>query len=135
MAFARKPGRARRRQAADPDLPASPLDGVEYTGDPEKDSVTEATLTLEALQNKERKKALRERLKLTEDSEYWCALCFETREQKNAFLKAVGAFEEGDKYLDGVGMAKRLGIDLPASGMAYRPTARENKRLLALVRD
>jgi hypothetical protein len=137
MAFVRKPGRGRKKKPLDDDLdmPPSPLDSLEYTGNPEKDSRQEIALSLEALQNKERKKALREHMRLTTDSEYWCALCFETREQKEAFLKAINIYHEGDKYLDGLDMARRLGINLPASSMAYRPTAKENKRLSALVKD
>ena len=116
-------------------MPESPLDTMEYTGNPEADSKKEAELTLEALQNKERKKALREKLRLTTDSEYWCALCFETREQKDAFLKAIGVYELGDKYIDGQAVAQRMGIALPETSMSYRPAAEMNKKLNKMVRD
>ncbi len=46
------------------------------------------------------------------DSEYWFAICFQTREQKEEFLKKLGLFEIGDKYLDGMKVAKKLGVTL-----------------------
>lgn len=115
--------------------PKSPLEDMEYTGDPEKDSLKEAELSLEALQNKERKKALREKIKSTTDSGYWCCLCFETREQKESFLQALGMLDLGDMYIDGLEAARRLDIKLPPSNMEYRPTAKPNKKLMALVKD
>ena len=115
--------------------PKSPLDDMEYTGDPERDSYKEAELSLEALQNKERKKALREKIKSTTDSGYWCCLCFESREQKEAFLEGLGISDLGDMYIDGLEAARRLKVDLPPANMEYRPTAKPNKRLLALVKN
>lgn len=126
----KRPSRTRRNAPSEAE---TPLDDAEFTDDPEKDSETELALTLEALQNKERKKALRHKLRLTTDSEYWCALCFETREQADAFAVATGG-QAGDKYVDGVAMARRLGIGLPVSDMTYRAAARPNNRLLSFVR-
>lgn len=134
--FARSSGGVRRGGGISRSpMPPTLQEMVEYTGDPEKDSVAECELTLEALQNKERKKALREKLRLTTDSEFWAALCFETRGQKDAFLQAVGVYDDGDKYIDGVAFARRLGIDLPKANIDYRPTARPNKRLSSLTKQ
>ena len=132
--FSRKP-QATRKAGGFSRAPLPPTLGemMEYTGDPEKDATKECELTLEALQNKERKKALREKLRLTTDSGYWCALCFETREQVDAFLKEIN-WVDGDKYIDGVVFARRLGIKLPEAKIDYRPTARPNKRLSTLVK-
>lgn len=54
------------------------------------------------------------------DTEYWCCLCFDSREQKDAFLKAVGWVEigGGDKHLDGVEIAKSMGVQLPDAVVA-----------------
>lgn len=48
------------------------------------------------------------------DSEYWFAVCFRTREDKERFLGAAGARKgiHGDKYLDGYALAKLLGVDM-----------------------
>lgn len=47
------------------------------------------------------------------DSEFWFAVCFQSREQKEAFLAALGWAEFGDKYLSGRKCAKKQGVDLP----------------------
>lgn len=66
------------------------------------------------------------------DSEFWVAVCFQTRDQKEAFLKALGLFEAGDKYLDGIEVAEKLGIkiDRDTSKVRHRPLS---KRLLGLT--
>ncbi len=46
------------------------------------------------------------------DSEYWVCLCFQTRDQKEEFLKKLGLFEMGDKYIDGIKAAKKMGVTL-----------------------
>ena len=52
---------------------------------------------------------------LANDSEYWCALVFETREQKEAFLEAMKLAKLGDKYINGLAAARIMGIKLPPS--------------------
>ena len=46
------------------------------------------------------------------DSEYWIAVCFQTREQKDEFLEKAGWAELGDKYLDGMAVAKAMKLKL-----------------------
>jgi hypothetical protein len=46
------------------------------------------------------------------DSEYWVALCFQTREQKEEFLNKLRLIDLGDKYIDGMKAAKVLGVKL-----------------------
>ena len=48
------------------------------------------------------------------DSEFFVCVCFQTREQKEEFLQEVGLDLErdGDKYIDGMVLAKKLGITL-----------------------
>lgn len=53
------------------------------------------------------------------DTEYWIGVCFEDRDQKEAFLKALDLLDAGDKYVDGRALAHRLGIELPQSTMRY----------------
>ncbi|MFT3791522.1 MAG: hypothetical protein QM741_10665 [Rudaea sp.] len=65
-----------------------------------------------------------ERFVAATDSEYWACLCFQNREQKEAFLSALGILDIGDKYLDGPLVAKRLGIELPSAEVPYNPTPR-----------
>lgn len=44
----------------------------------------------------------------------WFVVCFKTGEEKEAFLKAAKVHKSlmGDKRIDGVKMAKILGIDM-----------------------
>ncbi|MEV6321385.1 hypothetical protein AB0M45_09335 [Nocardia sp. NPDC051787] len=46
------------------------------------------------------------------DSEFWVAICFRSREQKDEFLRKAELVELGDKYLDGEKVARILGIEL-----------------------
>lgn len=89
---------------------ADPLAGVEYTGDIETDALSE----LDALQVAFRDRRRREdrRFKQATDSEFWVAVCFESREQKESFLRNASLDDLGDKYLDGTRVAKTLGIEL-----------------------
>lgn len=68
------------------------------------------------------------------DSEYWLCLVFQTREQKEAFLKLTGWGEklDGDKYLSGTRLAKLLGVALPA-GPRWRPAPAPKARWAALA--
>lgn len=81
--------------------------------DPESDSARELAL----LEDSFKGRALREqaRFDLVTDSEYWCCLCFQTREQVEAFLAATGWAPREEKYIDGVAVAKALGVAIPGS--------------------
>lgn len=46
------------------------------------------------------------------DSEFWFCIGFQNRAQKDEFLTKLGIMELGDKYLDGVEVAKTLGIKM-----------------------
>lgn len=87
-----------------------PLAQVEYTGDLEADSGAE----LGALETAYRERATQERKRFsdTTDSEYWLAVCFRSRDDKERFLDEVKATALGDKYVDGHKLAKLLGIEL-----------------------
>lgn len=89
-----------------------PLSGIEYTGD----LATDSTAELDELARGFRERTAREdeRFRLATDSEYWFALCFKSRQEKDAFLKAARLFHIGDKYLDGLAAAAVLGVAMPA---------------------
>ncbi|WP_058622881.1 hypothetical protein [Microbacterium testaceum] len=46
------------------------------------------------------------------DSEYWVAVCFKSREEKERFLESAGLTDLSDKYLDGRAVANRLDVSL-----------------------
>lgn len=69
---------------------------------------------------KDRARAENERFWETVDSEYWVALCFVTREQKEEFLRKMRWMHLGDKYLDGMEAAQTSGIVLESPIPAIR---------------
>jgi hypothetical protein len=89
----------------------SPLDNVPLKGNIEEDSLVELTELQKGFQD--RSKQENDRFKLSTDSEYWCCICFSSREQKEHFLKQTNLLEIGDKYLDGYKVAKKFNIELP----------------------
>lgn len=90
---------------------ADPLKDVEYTDSLEEDSRRELT-AMEAAYH-ERAKAEEKRKKYATDSEHWVAICFSTREDKEAWIKSVvGDFSLGDKYINGYKLADAMGVDL-----------------------
>ncbi|ONI87357.1 hypothetical protein ALI22I_23340 [Saccharothrix sp. ALI-22-I] len=88
-----------------------PLAGVEYTGDLAADSAAELDAVAQGF--RDRTKREDERFRLATDSEYWFAVCFKTRADKEAFLAAARLMSIGDKYLDGYVVARVLGIPMP----------------------
>lgn len=114
----------------EPVLPADPLAGVAWTGDAEPDSLAEAEAIRTAFMRRAKDQDARQRA--TTDSEYWCCLCFQTREQKEAFLKAMDWLRLGDKYLDGRQVAQRQGISLPQGPGPAFTKAKADKTLSEL---
>ena len=89
----------------------SPLDAIPLTGSIEEDSKVELTELQKGYDKRRTEEATR--FRLSTDSEYWCAICFSSREQKEAFLSALGLLSIGDKYLDGYKVAEKLNVKLP----------------------
>lgn len=96
----------RPKYSSEPD----PLKDVQYTGDLQTDAGAEFTALEQGY--RDRAKAEFDRFKRATDSEYWVAVCFTTREEKEAFLQRSGLADLGDKYLDGHDVAHHLGVDL-----------------------
>jgi hypothetical protein len=94
-----------------PEKIADPLAGVEYSGDDEQDAARELDAVAKAF--RERAKREQERFQRATDSEFWFCVCFKTREQKERFLAALELLAQGDKYIDGEQLARRLKIELP----------------------
>lgn len=58
----------------------------------------------------EAKKRQRDLYRISNDDEFWVAVCFQSREQKESFLAALKLADLGDKYIDGLQVAQRLGV-------------------------
>ena len=109
------------RKPKAPELEPKPLE-VEA-----KEEVSETLKAFKARKGNEHKR----RLEAT-DSEFWCALCFETRAQKEEFLGKLGLLVHGDKYLDGRLVAQRLGIVLGNKGTLGPLKVRRDKDFEAM---
>lgn len=121
-----KAARAREDMKAAKVAKAMPryYDMPKQSGDPERDSEAD----LSELQAGFRKRAKDEgrRFEQATDTEYWACLCFQTREQKEAFLKALNLLAIGDKYLDGQEVAKVLGVELPSADVPYNTSSKKD---------
>lgn len=85
-----------------------PLADVKYSDDLEKDCLAEFAALHKALVS------ARSPEKLVEptDSEHWFAIAFPLRDDKDSFLAEYGLRKLGDKYLDGMAVARKLGGEL-----------------------
>lgn len=111
-----------------------PLGHIDYENITNEEAVKQETsAVLEAF--KARAKKEQERFALATDTEYWVGLCFQTREQKEVFLRAVGLLQAGDKYIDGRLLAKRMGVELPDANVPYNVSARPDAKFAAMVLD
>jgi hypothetical protein len=118
-------------EGPDPDDPIGELDYESLTN--EEVAVKETSAVLQAFIA--RSKAEQARFLLATDSEYWVGLCFQTREQKEHFLREAKLLQAGDKYIDGALLAKRMGIELPPAQVPYNVSAKVDAKYAALVRD
>ena len=103
------------------------------TGDLERDSENEVGEVLEGF--KARARAEDDRFRLATDSEYWTCICFQDRSQVEAFVRALGLGRGDEKYLDGLQVARKLGVELPAISVPYNISSRRDYKLEALVDD
>lgn len=88
----------------------NPLDRLDLSDDPEEAAEQEVSAALQHIldEKKKRRDAYRDML----DHEFWFAICFQNRRQKDEFLKAVGWDKIGDKYLDGLKVAAALEVPI-----------------------
>lgn len=97
----------------------NPLDAIEYPGDAEGNATTEIGAALQAI--KDEKKKLRDQYRVTTDTNYYFCVCFQSEQQKLKFLDASGWRDLGERFLDGLVVAKRLGIDIDPILLAAKP--------------
>ncbi|HET9819637.1 MAG TPA: hypothetical protein VFP92_10790 [Rhodanobacteraceae bacterium] len=97
---------------------------INETGDIEKDYAAEGKAIATGFLKRAKDEGAR--FRAATDSEYWAAICFQTREQKEAFLAALGILAHGDKYLDGRAVAEALGIVLPVADVPYNASAKRD---------
>ena len=92
----------------------------EYAGDRLQVEVEAEEEVSEVLQGfKQRAEREDQRFWDAVDSEYWVCFCFQTRDQKEEFLKKLGLFEMGDKYIDGIEGRKEDGRNAGKPGATH----------------
>lgn len=69
---------------------------------------------------RENRKNNAERFRDIEAGEFWFCVCFQSRSQKEAFLQDAGWQEMGDKYLDGLEVARRIGVKVEPIQLAAK---------------
>ena len=67
------------------------------------------------------------------DSEYYCCVCFTTRDQKEEFLNSLGISPD-ERYIDGREIAKKIGRAIKSPDMAERNTRPFDKDFVRLSR-
>jgi hypothetical protein len=110
-----------------------PLDDVPQTGDVEADSLAEvAQIERTIAQRKE--VAEQDRRRYAADADFWLGCVFQSRAQKEAFLRALPQLpcDEG-QYVDGRYLAGLLGVELPEVAIPSSPKKRINSDYAALA--
>lgn len=118
-------------EAADLAPMEDPAIQVEYTGKMETDAKAELDEVAKGF--RERRDQEAKRRKKATDSEYWVCLCFQTREQVEAFLEATRWAGSDAKYIDGQQVAKKLGVKLPADDVGYSKLKKPDDRYARLA--
>ena len=127
-----KPSAGKPRELREFRPAPDPLAKVKATGDVAADAAAE----FDAIDEGFRQRMANEQSRVNDelDSENWFAVVFETRAQKDEFLERLGLLDHGDKYLDGVEVAKILKIDLSPSGRKYRPAPKIDPKFSELAK-
>ena len=87
----------------------SALDDYGYTGDIEQDTQAEVSAVKAGFIA--RAKTEEKRRQKATDSEFWCALCFQSRAQLDEFLRAL-KLPLDQKYIEGQKLAKKIGVTI-----------------------
>jgi hypothetical protein len=97
----------------------NPLDGLPDTGDVQKNADQEMSAVEQEIERN--RAASEERFRVAADPEFFFCVCFQSRDQKEEFLKNIGWLDElGDKYLNGLEVARRLEIPVTIIPLAPR---------------
>jgi len=111
--------------------PAAPIENplavMSSSDDLEADADAEVGAMAAAIADE--KKLRRDAYRTLVDPDFWFAVCFQSREQKEAFLTAVGWLDHGSRYLDGLWIAKRLGVDVQPIPLTAKPVRAAPKNL------
>ena len=126
---------------SDPMPDYDPLADVDYGHGMEADAKAELAALTQAMKQAANPDTARQfaKAKTTaiqrNDSEYWVAVCFQSRAQKEEFLRnARVTADDGDKYLDGVMLASKLGIALTPDTAPLLESGKIDPKLAKIAR-
>lgn len=111
----------------------NPLDTLDYPGDLEDDAKAEVGAMLAHILAE--KKARRDAYRVMVDHEYWVCVCFQSRDQKEEFLDKAKWRDLGEKYIDGLALAKRLKVDVQPIPLNAKAPPKTPKSLREEVMD
>lgn len=96
-------------------------------GNPEEAALTDHQKMLKGLREQQAQAN-----KTANDSGYWFAAYFQTSDQKDEFIKAMG-LETGGQYVDGLQLAEACGVKLTPRTTPYK-TGTLDRKCAALAR-
>lgn len=111
----------------DPSGVRNPLGKLRDTGDFGENAEQEISAALAAI--KAEKKQRRDQYRTLTDPNFYLVVCFQSTDQKDEFLLASGWAEEGAKYLDGLEIAAKLGVDVRPINLPRKSTRPAPKAL------
>jgi hypothetical protein len=109
------------------DVDGDPLEDVDFDpNDLEASATAEMSEIVRLI--REKKKESSDRFRIANDTDYWVALCFQCREQRDEFLRKAGWSDVGEKYLNGLEIARRLGVDVEVFDLKPLPLRGKAKK-------
>lgn len=96
----------------------NPLDAIEIEGTPEERADAEVEAARQHFFDEKHKRRDQYRTQL--DHEFWVAICFQNRAQKEKFLSLLGLTDLGDKYIDGLKVAERLNVPIEPENLQIK---------------
>jgi len=84
----------------------------------ESDADEEVSAALQAVLDERQER--QDRYRLTNDRDYYVLVCFQSEEQKIDFLEKSGWLRYGDRLIDGLKLARELGVDIEAINLPMR---------------
>ena len=88
-----------------------PLEAVEYDAN-DLETSAEREMSEVVKQIKADKQARYERFRIARDPHYYVVLCFQSHEQRDEFVEKTGWATVGERFVNGLDVARKLGVDV-----------------------
>lgn len=104
-----------------------PMEAVEYR-DNDLEHNADAEMSEVVRQIRDEKRIKFDRFRVSRDPDYWLALCFQSREQRDEFLRLAKWDAIGGRFVNGLDVARRLGIDIQSIDLSPLPMRGKPKK-------